>query len=119
MNVLPLPQTLKSAFMPKKESTHRRQSNVETKGKGREIQVEWAEDEGRPSNRVWLRSDTPYKGPNKWFGGGRLQNRDSLASQAITRGHNTDQNILFGIATLQLPVWATDSPSNPKPSKPL
>lgn len=35
------------------------------------------------------------------------------------RGRKTDQNILFSIATPQLPTWASDSPSNPKPSKPL
>lgn len=45
MNVLPLPQALKSTFMPDKESTHKKQPNTETKGKGREVQVEMVEDE--------------------------------------------------------------------------
>jgi len=64
-----------------------------------------------------LGMDTPYKGPNKWFGGGRLRGRDSSASQISSGNHKTNQNVLFGIATPQLPVWATDSPSNSKPSK--
>ena len=78
MNILPLPQALKSAFIPEKETTNRRQSVTEAKGKQKETQVETRDDNDiGNSNRVWLGSDTPYKGPNKWFGGGRLQSRES------------------------------------------
>lgn len=82
MNVLPLPKTLKSAFIPEKDPAHSKRPTAETKGKGREERVEAADDEVGTSSRVWLGTDTPYKGPNKWFGGGRLQNRESLVSQA-------------------------------------
>ena len=115
MNVLPLPQALKSTFMPEKESAHRKR---ETKGKEKEQQEEIVEDDIGSSNRVWLGTDTPYKGPNKWFGGGRLPRRESLASQVASRDRNMDQNVLFGIATPQLPSWATETPSsNPKPTQ--
>ena len=118
MNVIPIPQVLKSAFMPEKDPTVSKRSTAETKGKGRELRTEAMDDDVGPSNRVWLGSDTPYKGPNKWFGGTRLPNRESLASQTVLGMRKTDQNILFGIATPQLPTWATDSPSNSKHPKP-
>jgi len=73
MNIFPLPQTLKSAFIPDKESTHGKRSTADAKGKRRELQMETTEDEVGTSDRIWLGTDTPYKGPNKWFGGGRLR----------------------------------------------
>lgn len=115
MNVWSLPQALKSTFIPEKESTHGKRYNMEAKGKERAPQGEEIEDDVGTSNRVWLGTDMPYKGPNKWFGGGRLWNRESSASQIASGSSKTNQNILFGIATPQLPVWATDSPSNAKP----
>lgn len=111
-----IPQALKSAFISEKDTTHGKWSTAEAKGKGRELRMEASDEDIGTSSRVWLGVDTPYKGPNKWFGGGRLQNRESLASQTTSGARKTDQNILFGIATPQLPTWATDTPSNPKPS---
>lgn len=106
--------------MPEKDSTHGRQSTAEAKGKGRELQAETTDDKVAIPDRIWLGTDTPYKGPNKWFGGGRLRNHESSssASQIVSGVHKTDQNILFSIATPQLPAWATDTPTNPRPSKP-
>ena len=118
MNILPLPQALKSAFMPEKESPHVQRSIANMKGKEKELQVQIMEDNANTPDRVWLRTDTPYKGPNKWFGGGRLRGRESLTSQVASGSTKTNQNILFGITTPQLPVWATDSPNDPKSPKP-
>ena len=118
MNVLPLPQALKSAFMPEKEPTQAKRSTAEAKGKGKVPQERIPEDDANTPNRVWLGTDTPYKGPNKWFGGGRLRGRESLVSQAASGSTKPNQNILFGIATPQLPVWATDSLDEPKSPKP-
>ena len=108
MNVLPLPQALRSEFLPEKESTRGRQSIVEVKGKEKEVQLPIVEDEAETPNKVWLGTDMPYKGPNKWFGGSRLRGCESSASQVASGSTKMNQNILFGIATPQLPVWAAD-----------
>lgn len=117
MNVLPLPQALRSAFLPERESTRGRRSIGEVKGKGKEVQLPIAEDEAETPNKVWLGTDTPYKGPNKWFGGGRLRGHESSASQVASGSTKMNQNILFGIATPQLPVWAADPLDNSKSPK--
>ena len=43
---------------------------------------------------------------------------ESLTSQVASGSRNLNQNVLFGIATPQLPSWATETPSNSKPSRP-
>lgn len=75
------------------------------------------DDDNKTPNRVWLGADTPYKGPNKWFRGGRPRGCESSASQVTSGSAKMNQNIFFGIATPQLPVWATDSSNNPKSPK--
>lgn len=98
-----IPQALKSAFISEKDTTRGKWSAVGAKGKGRELRMEVSNEDVGTSSRVWLGVDTPYKGPNKWFGGGRLQNQESLASQTTSGARKTDQNILFGIAPLNFP----------------
>ncbi|KIJ93555.1 hypothetical protein K443DRAFT_69065, partial [Laccaria amethystina LaAM-08-1] len=71
MNILPLPDTLKGILIPEAEYKEQKQS----KGKQKETRVEIDEEDESPTERIWLGSDTPYKGPNKWFGGGRLKPR--------------------------------------------
>ena len=66
---------------------------------------------------IWLGAETPFKGPNKWFGGGRLKARDSTTDQLPLRSSKTNQNVLFGIATPQIPIWATDPSTSSDPPK--
>ena len=116
MNILPLPNTLKGLLIPESEFKEQKRAST-SKGKQKEARVDLDEDDEVPAERIWLGSDMPYKGPNKWFGGGRLKSRTSMSSTtAATKPMKTNQNVLFGIATPQIPIWADDSPSDPRES---
>ena len=117
MNVLLLPDTLNGLLIPEAEFKEQKRTSAH-KGKQRETRPELEEEEDTPIERIWLGSDTPYKGPNKWFGGGRLKPRTSMSSTTITsKAMKMNQNVLFGIATPQIPIWADDSPSGSRKEK--
>ena len=112
MNILPLPTTWKNAFIPEKEQPPETSERRISKGKQREAKESADdEDDNDPTARIWLGAETPFKGPNKWFGGGRLKARESVTDQVTMKSNKTNQNVLFGIATPQIPIWASD-PSN-------
>ena len=109
MNILPLPKTWKKAFIPDKEQPPEASERRISKGKQREIRESVEEDgDDNAAPHIWLGAETPFKGPNKWFGGGRLKARDSTTDQLPSRSSKTNQNVLFSIATPQIPIWATD-----------
>ena len=116
MNILLLPNTLKNILIPEAEYKEQKRVSQTSKGKQKETRVELDEEEDTPGERIWLGSDTPYKGPNKWFDGGRLKPRSSISSaMTTTKTKKANQNVLFGIATPQIPIWADDdSPSHSK-----
>ena len=115
MNILPLPNTLKGLLILESEFKEQKQASM-SKGKQKEVRVDLDEDDEVPAERIWLGSDTPYKGLNKWFGGGRLKSRTSMSTTtAATKPMKMNQNVLFGIAT-QIPIWADNSPSDPRKS---
>ena len=111
VDVIPLPDTLKNVFTSEREVPKKKQDSHGTKGKHKEREHDPNDDkvEPRPSDRIWLGAETPFKGPNKWFGGGRLKSRESMGGQSTLRATRLSQNVLFGLATPQLPIWATDS----------
>ena len=115
MNILPLPTTWKTAFIPEKEQHPETSERRISKGKQREVK-EGADDEedNDLTARVWLGAETPFKGPNKWFGGGRLKARESVTDQVAMKSNKTNQNVLFGIATPQIPIWASDPSTHSK-----
>ena len=122
MNVLPLPTTWKNVFIPDKESPPEASERRASKGKQKEIRESADEEDSEQATRIWLGSETPFKGPNKWFGGGRLRARESLSEQKATQSNKTNQNVLFGIATPQIPIWAAEpsaSSKQPKASRSL
>ena len=114
LSVIPLPTTLRNTLTSEKEPPKERQVLRAPKGKHRERKedVDDEEVEHNPSDRIWLGAETLFKGPNKWFGGGRLKSRGSTSSQTTLGATKSNQNVLFGLAMPQLPIWATD-PSNP------
>ena len=119
MNILPLPTTLRNALMSEKGTNEEGLEVRNTKGKQKERRDDIDDGEAThvPSDRIWLGAETPYKGPNKWFAGGRLKSRRSISDQPTARTTKASQNVLFGLATPQLPIWATDSidlPASPK-----
>ena len=117
-NILPLPETLKNILIPEEEYKEQKKSAQTSKGKQKEARIEAEDEEEETTGRIWLGSDTPYKGPNKWFGGGRLKSRLTMSSTATAaKTTKTNQNVLFGIATPQIPIWADDSPSSSKKQK--
>ncbi|EDR00751.1 uncharacterized protein LACBIDRAFT_333841 [Laccaria bicolor S238N-H82] len=75
MNILPLPTTWKKAFIPDKEQLPGTSNRQASKGKQRETRESADEDENDAASRIWLGAETPFKGPNKWFDGGRLKTR--------------------------------------------
>ena len=87
------------------------------KGKHKETRedVNNNEVDPNPSGRIWLGAETPFKGPNKWFEGSRVRTRGPVSGQMIMTTSKLNQNIVFGLATPQLPIWATDElPSTSK-----
>ena len=114
MNILPLPSTWRNAFIPEKESPAETSERRVSKGKQKETRESAGEDDNDPTARIWLGAETPFKGPNKWFGGGRLRTRESTSSQITLRPSRTNQNVLFGIATPQIPIWAADPSASSK-----
>ena len=118
LNVIPLPNTLKNVLVSGKEVLKEKQDSQSIKGKHRERKDVVNDDEGEPipTDRIWLGAETPFKGPNKWFRGGRLKTRESVGGQS-TIGTKSNQNVLFGLATPQLPIWATNSVDLPSGSK--
>ena len=117
MNVLPLPTTWKNVFIPDKESPPETSERHASKGKQKEIRESTDEEDGEQATHIWLGSETPFKGPNKWFGGGRLRARESLSEQKATRSNKMNQNVLFGIATPQIPIWAAEPSASSKQPK--
>ena len=116
-DIIPLPSTLKNVFAPEREPRKEKVDPRGAKGKHKERKNDTDHDEPDPPERIWLGAETPFKGPNKWFGGGRLKTRGSLTGQTIVGATKSNQNVLFGLATPQLPIWATDSidlPASPK-----
>jgi len=92
-----------------------KQDSRNTKGKHKEARedVDNNEVDPNPSGRIWLSAETPFKGLNKWFEGGRVRVRGPVSGQMIMIKPN--QNVLFGLATPQLPIWATNKlPSTSK-----
>jgi len=67
MNILLLPNTLKNILIPEAEDKEQKQVSQTSKGKQKETRVELDGEEDTAGERIWLGSDTPYKGPNKWF----------------------------------------------------
>ena len=118
MNILPLPETWKKTFIPDKEQPLEASERRVSKGKQRETRENVEEDgDNDATPRIWLGAETPFKGPNKWFGGGRLKTRDSTMDQLPSRLNKTNQNVLFGIATPQIPIWAADPSTSSKQPK--
>ena len=118
-NIFPLPSALKNILAPEREPHEEKEDTRNAKGKQKEKKDNADHDEMEPDppERIWLGAETPFKGPNKWFGGGRLKMRGSLTGQTIVGPSKSNQNVLFGLATPQLPIWATDSvdpPASPK-----
>ena len=114
MNILPLPETWKNVFIPDKELPPESSERRVSKSKQREMGVNVEEEDNDPAAHIWLGAETPFKGPNKWFGGGRLKSRESTNEQVVTKSNKTNQNVLFGIATPQIPIWATDLSTSTK-----
>ena len=119
MNIIPLPSSLRGAFITEKEVPQEKRGPRNAKGKQKERKEDVDDDEVEPSHsdRIWLGAETPFKGPNKWFGGGRLKSRGSTSSQAADTVSKSNQNVLFGLATPQLPIWATEPSDMPSGSK--
>lgn len=118
INILPLPNTLKGVLILEEEYREHKRASQSSKGKQRETRVEVDEEDKAPTEQIWLGSDTLYKGLNKWFGGGRLKPKLSMSSATTaTKTTKTNQNVLFGIATPQIPIWADDSPSDIRKQK--
>ena len=112
-NVLPLPDSLKSVLIPEDEYREQRRGAQSSKGKQKERRIEPDDENEAAADGIWLGSDTPYKGPNKWLGGGRLKPRLTISSATTAaKTSKANQNVLFGIATPQIPIWADDSPSD-------
>ena len=105
MNILPLPSSWRAAFIPDKGQLPGTSEWRASKGKQKETKEVTDDNDDDPMARVWLGAETPFKGPNKWFGGGRLKARDSISERVTLRSNRTNQNVLFGIATPQIPIW--------------
>lgn len=73
MNILPLPSTWRNTFIPDKEHPPETSERRLVKGKQKETRGNIDEDNSDPTARIWLGAETPFKGPNKWFGGGKAE----------------------------------------------
>jgi hypothetical protein len=123
LNILPLPPSLRNVLGPERVTSKRNEDSHYAKGKHKESKskedVDNNDAEPNPPDRIWLGAETPFKGPNKWFGGDRLRLRGPVSGQTIVRATKSNQNVLFGLATPQLPIWATDPVDLPSSSKQL
>ena len=121
MNIIPLPAVLKNVLSPENDMPKENKEPRGTKGKRKETRHggDSNDTDTNPPDRIWLGAETPFKGPNKWFDGGRLKTRGSLTGQTIIGANKMNQNVLFGLATPQLPIWAADPvDSNPSSKRP-
>ena len=120
LNIIPLPPSLKNVFGSERDPKRKEESH-NVKGKRKESSsredVDNNDTEPNPPDRIWLGAETPFKGPNKWFGGDRLRTRGPVTGQTIVGATKSNQNVLFGLATPQLPIWAADSVDLPSSSK--
>ena len=115
LNIIPLLPALRSVIGSEKEMSKEKQDSHNMKGKRKETREDVNNNKAdlNPSGRIWLSVETLFKGLNKWFKGGRVRARGPVSGQMIMTKLN--QNILFGLATPQLPIWATDElPSTSK-----